>query len=149
MHGPRRDLPPKRQQPWPTIVTSDHPHDRTSHLDRPGVSRLSVGLPRATFRELFPVDGGHDATVLDVVMPHPVYGAHHWVQVLNPDTTWPAARDLLERAHAFVVRKYTNTAGRGRDPARPATPPTMIATVRTPLLQHRACPSGVDRRCHG
>ncbi len=114
VHDPHRDLPPQRQQPWATIVTSDNPYDSTSHLDRPGVFRLSTGLPRATFRALFPVDGEHDAAALDVVVPHPLYGALDWVCVLNPDSTWPAARGLLEQAHAYAVRKYTNAAARGR-----------------------------------
>lgn len=114
VHDPHRDLPPQRQQPWATIVTSDNPHDATSRLDRPGVFRLSIGLPRATFRELFPVDTEHDVTALDVVVPHPVYGALHWVQVLGPDSTWPAVRGLLQQAHAFAVRRHANAAARNR-----------------------------------
>lgn len=114
VHDPHRDLPPPRQQPWATIVTSDHPHDPTSHLDRPGVFRLSIGLPRAVFRDLFPVDAEQDAAALDLVVPHPVYGAQHWVQVLNPDSAWPVVRGLLEHAHAFAVRKYVNAAARNR-----------------------------------
>jgi hypothetical protein len=114
LHDPHRDLPPERQQPWATIVTSDHHGDVASQLDRPGVFRLSIGLPRAEFVELFPAGGEHDPAALDIVVPHPVYGALHWVQVLAPDTTWPAARELLTRAQAFPVRKYTNAAARGR-----------------------------------
>ncbi len=114
VHDPARDLPDTRRMPWATIVTSDNPYDATSNLDRPGVLRLSIGLPKATFRELFPVDGEHDVAALDVLVPHPVYGAQYWVCVLNPDTIWPTVRGLLEQAHAFAVRKHANLAARRR-----------------------------------
>lgn len=115
VHDPARDLPPERQLPWATIVTSDA-HDRASDLDRPGVFRLSIGLPKARFAELWPDGAEHDPTALDVLVPHPVYGPMHWVAVLNPDTTWPAVRDLLARAHALAERKHAN-ASRRRDGA--------------------------------
>lgn len=113
VHDPDRDLPDERRMPWATLVTSDA-YDSASNLDRPGVFRLNLGLPKAEFRKLFPVAGEHDLTALDIVMPHPVYGSQYWVCVLNPDTTWPVVRGLTEQAHALAVRKYDNAAARRR-----------------------------------
>jgi hypothetical protein len=75
-------------------VTKDD-YDDVSKLNRPDVFRLSIGLSRATFVSLFeaqpapPGDGGvanagPDFTVLNMVMPHPVYGSMFWVCILNP-----------------------------------------------------------------
>lgn len=111
VHDPAGDLPPERQQPWATIVTSNA-YDSASDLDRPGVVRLNIGLPKARFAEVVDPTAEHDLTALDVVMPHPVYGDQYWVCVLNPDTTMSAVRGLLDDAHAFAVRKYENAERR-------------------------------------
>lgn len=111
IYDPRGDLPPQRQLPWATIVTSNA-HDMASDLDRPGVFRLNLGLPRARFRELVDPAGQYDLTALDVLLPHPVYGGQNWVCVLNPDRTWPVVRELLGEAAAFAVRKYDNAERR-------------------------------------
>ncbi len=114
VHDPDRDLPDERRLPWATLVTSNV-NDTESDLDRPGVYRLNIGLPKADFRELFPDAGEHDCTALDVVLPHPIYAAQYWVCVLVPDRTWPAVQDLLDRAHAFGARKHANAAARRQD----------------------------------
>ena len=114
LYDPAEDLPPERQHPWATIVTSDHPYDATSHLDRPNVFRLNLGLPKARFHEVVDGTAEHDPTALDVLFPHPVYGGQHWLCVLNPARTWPTVRGLLTEAHAFAVRKYDNAARRVR-----------------------------------
>lgn len=111
VHDPDRDLPAARRLPWATIVTSNF-NDTDSDLDRPGVYRLNIGLPKADFQELFPEVGEHDTTALDVVLPHPVYAAQHWVCVLVPDDTWPAVQELLGTAHALGARKHANSARR-------------------------------------
>jgi hypothetical protein len=107
------DYEQRPRQGWATIVNSDV-NDTASDLDRPGVFRLNIGLPKARFAELFATDEAPDPTAFDVVMPHPVYAGYHWVCVLNPDSTWPAVRELLDAAHAFAVRKHHN-ARRRRD----------------------------------
>jgi len=96
---------------WATIVTSDA-YDSASNLDRPGVYRLNVGLSRSRFREVIDPTARYDATAIDVIVPHPVYGGQNWVCVLNPDRTWPTVQELLEEAHAFATRKYENAARR-------------------------------------
>ncbi|MFD4193162.1 DUF6194 family protein [Amycolatopsis thermoflava] len=113
IYDPRGDLPPQRQMPWATIVTSDNPYDNTSNLDRPGVFRLNIGLTRDRFKEVVP-DGDYDVTALDVLFPHPLYGGQHWVCVINPDETWPQVRKLLDEAYEFAVRKFDNAERRRR-----------------------------------
>lgn len=105
--------------PFATIVTKDYgDFDNASNLDRPGVFRLNIGLPRRRFLELFgpaiPEAGpdgvvrtGHDFTALDTLMPHPVYAAHGWVCVLNPSAaTFRTLEPLLAEAYADAVRRY-------------------------------------------
>ena len=111
VHDPAGDLPPARQQPWATIVTSNA-YDSASDLDRPGVVRLNIGLPKARYAEIVDPAAEHDFTALDVLLPHPVYGEQYWVCVLNPDRTLPAVRDLLDEAYALAVRKYGNAERR-------------------------------------
>lgn len=110
LYDPAGDLPPQRQHPWATIVTADDTYDATSHLDRPDVFRLNLGLPKARFREFVDLDA--DPTAFDVLFPHPVYGGLHWLCVLNPRRSWPMVQGLLTEAHAFAVRKYDNAARR-------------------------------------
>ena len=97
--------------PWATIVTSNV-NDSASALDRAGVYRLNIGLPRHRFAELARQVEAPDFTALDVVMPHPVYADHGWVCVLNPDHTWPAVEALLAKAHEVAVRKHDNAVRR-------------------------------------
>ncbi|WP_428965457.1 DUF6194 family protein [Micromonospora fluostatini] len=123
LYDPDGDLPPQRQQPFATIVTTDR-YDSASRLDAPGRYRLNVGLTRAGYTGLFgPVPTrreatglpatGHDATVPDRIVPHPVYAGQHWVCVVNPDATWPTVRDLLAEAYGFAVRRHANHRARG------------------------------------
>jgi hypothetical protein len=117
IHDPDGDYEQNPRHGWATVVTSDA-YDSASDLDRPGVYRLNIGLPRARFRELVDPTADHDPTALDVLLPHPVYAGQNWVCVLNPDRTWPLARQLLAEAHAFAVRKHDNTARRRRERTR-------------------------------
>ena len=111
IHDPDGDYEQNPRQGWATVMTSDA-YDSASDLDRPGVFRLNIGLPRDRFRELVDPAAEFDTTALDSLFPHPVYGTMNWVSVLNPDRTWPLARQLLAEAHAFAVRKHDNTARR-------------------------------------
>src|SRR3982751_5623293 len=54
IYDPQRNLEPKRQFPFATIVTKDYgDFDSASQLDRPNVFRLNIGVSRNTFRALF------------------------------------------------------------------------------------------------
>ncbi|GAB2615689.1 DUF6194 family protein [Kribbella endophytica] len=109
IYDPAADLPPERQMPWATLVTSDV-YDSASNLDRPGVERLNLGLPKADYLELFPsVPDDVDYTALDVVLPHPVYAPQYWICVVSPsEATLKELEPLTELAYRFAVRKYDN-----------------------------------------
>ena len=106
---------PSRRLPFATIVTSDA-YDQFSNLDRPCVFRLNVGLSKDTFRTLFPAASPSnpdqqtdhlDFSVLDRIMPHPVYGNMFWVCVLNPsDSTFAEVRPLLAEAYAVALARH-------------------------------------------
>jgi hypothetical protein len=108
IYDPHRDLPPKQQMPFATIVTKDYgDFDNKSNLDREGVWRLNIGLSREMFRSLFPnAQADYDYTALDTLMPHPVYAPQSFVCVLNPsEATFEQLKPLLTEA-------YTRAAGR-------------------------------------
>lgn len=98
------------KMPFATIVASDYPgFDEQSNLDRPGVFRLNVSLDGDRFDELVGTLDleAIDFTAADVVFPHPVYGAQHWVSVVNPGPATDAlVRDLLTESHARAARRH-------------------------------------------
>jgi len=97
-----------KQFPFATIVAKNYgDFDNTSQLDRQGIFRLNVGVRRDTFRGLFPDDSTvHDPTVLDVLMPHPVYASQSWISVLNPSAaTFQSIEPLLAEAHDIAVAR--------------------------------------------
>lgn len=126
-YDPDGNLSPNRRFPFATIVTNDYgDFDRASHLNRPGVFRLNVGVSAETYRSLFgphpappgaagAVDTGHDFTALDQLLPHPVYAPQSWVCVLNPNaaTFEDVVRPLLKEAYEMAVRRHTRRAARG------------------------------------
>ncbi|MBN9122189.1 MAG: hypothetical protein J0I06_24130 [Planctomycetes bacterium] len=109
-YQPGGNVPPDHRFPFATLVTADR-HDRFSNLDRPGVFRLNVGVAKETFRSLFgpqPPEDGYDFTVLDRIMPHPVYGKMYWVCVLSPGgETFEAVKPLLAEAYDAAVKRHT------------------------------------------
>ncbi|XVS65913.1 DUF6194 family protein [Actinosynnema sp. CA-299493] len=125
LYDPDGDLPPERQMPFATIVTSDN-HERVSDLAEPGAYRLNIGLTKATYTAMFgPVPTerdeqgvlktGFDHAERDRLMPHPVYASQHWVCVVSPGGAMSdAIRPLLVEAHGFAARKHANHARRAR-----------------------------------
>jgi len=107
IYDPNRDLPETRRFPFATIVTQDYGEfDNLSNLDRPGVFRLNIGVSKKTFDGLFGTGGAHDFTALDTLMPHPVYGANHFVCVLNPSAeTFESVKPLLAEAYDIAVSR--------------------------------------------
>jgi Family of unknown function (DUF6194) len=128
-YNPDKNVPPDHRFPFVTLVTSDL-YDQFSNLNRPSVFRLNIGIGKQTFRSLFgepallsdrdsaAINGenasGYDFTVLDRIMPHPVYGRMSWVCVLNPsDETFETnVRQLLAEAYDLAVSKYKRQAAR-------------------------------------
>ncbi len=120
IYDPNRNLDPQRRFPFATIVTKDYgDFDRASNLNRLGVFRLNIEVSKETYRSLFGrqpappgasgmVTTGHDFTVLDQLLPHPVYAPQSWVCVLNPsDATFQKIRPLLAEAYDLAVSRYT------------------------------------------
>ena len=122
-YNPGRKLP--RGIYVATIKDKDGDHDCASNLQRPGVYRLNIGISKQTYRALFgpqparPAAGGvvgtgHDFTVLDQLLPHPVYGWMSWVSVLNPSvTTFDTVKPLLSEAYVLAVGKFAKRAAAG------------------------------------
>jgi Family of unknown function (DUF6194) len=120
-YNPNRQPLSKQKFPFITLVLSNA-HDTASDLDRADVFRLNIGVASETYQALFgqqpafPRDGGivntgHDFTVLDQLMPHPVYAAMSWVCVLNPsEATLSELQPLLEEAYSLAVRTHKSRA---------------------------------------
>ena len=123
-YDPQRDLDMTHSFPYATIVTKDYgDFDNASHLNRPDVFRLNIGVSRDTFRALFGYAPGevsaqsasYDYTALDQLMPHPVYAPQSYVCVLNPSPeTFEAVKPLLAEAYSRAVAHHA-TRQTGRD----------------------------------
>ena len=123
IYDPHRNLPENHRFPFATIVTKNYAgFDEASDLNRPGVFRLNIGVSKNTFHQLFgpassapeptgSAEASRDYSVLDEIMPHPVYATQHWVSVLNPsETTFQKIQPLLKEAYDIAVRR------RSKDP---------------------------------
>ena len=126
MYDPDGRLLPERTRPFVTVVPDDA-HDTASDLARPGVYRVNIGVSPDTYRAHFGppprtgtdglVSTGHDFTVLDTLLPHPVYAPMSWVCVLSPSAaTVEELQPLLDEAYARAVQNHAQ-AGRPRGPA--------------------------------
>jgi hypothetical protein len=115
-YDPERAFDPSRRQPFATIVTDDR-YDDFSHLNRPGVFRLNMGVSRETFRTLFGAEmasageggpGENDFTALDQLMPHPVYGRMFWICILSPSAAmFETVKPLLAEAYELSRKRST------------------------------------------
>jgi len=133
-YDPGRGLPVDRRLPFATLVTSDK-HDQASDLNRPGVFRLNVGVSAETFRSLFgelpPSKGGpyepltgYDFTVLDTLLPHPVYGRLHWLCVVSPSLeTFAQLQPLLTEAHQLAADRFARSHRSGSAQPSESTQP--------------------------
>ena len=112
---------PDRKRPFATIVGHDTSgFDEDSQLDRLGVFRLSVDLGREEFERRLGYPPARyaehrssiDFTALDEIAPHPAYGTHGWVCVLNP-----GVRSLAEvdRMLAYAHRRAQQRDRRSQD----------------------------------
>ena len=125
-YDPDGDTPSDRRMPFATIVTKDYDgFDTASHLNRPDVFRLNIGVGRTAFEALIgyppPAHADQSArsdyTALDELIPHPAYASQGWVAILNPaDTTSALARSLLTDAYTLATQRH------GRRHAHPHRP---------------------------
>lgn len=119
-HAPDGRMP-ERTQPYGTIVTKDSPDDTASRLDEPGRYRVNVHVDRATFRRVTGEEPRslavpRDAAAVDVLGPHPVYGANGWLAVVNPESTVEELVALLRAAHEAARRRSTRSSARRARP---------------------------------
>lgn len=112
---------PDKKFTFATLMTNDI-NDQASNLSRPGIFRLNMGVSRDTYQSLFGpqptwgkdggvVDTGHDFTVLDEFIPHPIYAPMSWICVLNPsNATFETVKKFLAEAYELDVKKYDKRA---------------------------------------
>ncbi len=101
-----------------TIKESDGPNDKASHLDREGIYRLSLGVGKKQYQQLFgdipkrPVKGeivalDFDFTTTGMLMPHPIYAWLGWVCINNPGSeNLDLLKHLLDISYHSVVAKF-------------------------------------------
>lgn len=101
-----------------TIKESDGPNDKASNLDREGVYRLSVGVGKKQYRQLFgdipkrPVKGeivelDFDFSTTGMLMPHPIYAWLGWACINNPDSeNLDSLKRLLDISYQNVLTKF-------------------------------------------
>ena len=101
-----------------TIKEKDGDNDKSSNINRDGIYRLNLGIRKNTFIEMFsyipkrPAAGGivemdYDFTILDKIMPHPVYSWMGWVCVLNPSNeTFEQLKPLICESYDFAKEKF-------------------------------------------
>lgn len=103
---------PEQMIPFFTLATADQEGDRNSHLDRDGVYRVNIGLPKEDYPDLFhQATTEPDYTALNVWMPHPHYAAQYYACILNPvgdhlDKTLVLIRAAYEQAKARYEKKH-------------------------------------------
>ena len=101
-----------------TIKEKDGANDRASNLNREGVFRLAIALNSQTYFSLFGekpkrsvkggvVSTGHDFTILNELMPHPIYAWMCWAQILSPTTEkFAEILPLIIEAHSAAANKF-------------------------------------------
>ena len=101
-----------------TIKERDGANDKASNLNREGVFRVAIALNPETYFNLFgekptrPVKGdivftGHDFTVLNQLMPHPIYAWMSWAQILSPIAEkFTAILPFIIEAHSAAAKKF-------------------------------------------
>jgi hypothetical protein len=101
-----------------TIKESDGPNDKASQLNRTDCYRLSVGVGKPIYQNLFgdiparPAKGGIidyqiDFTSLDILMPHPIYAWLGWVAINNPSqSNMETVEYLLDISYQNVLIKF-------------------------------------------
>lgn len=115
-YNPKRVL--KRGVYVLTIKEKDGENDKGSSLNRDNVFRVNIGLRKASFIKRFgyiperppagkTVKMDFDFTVLNTIIPHPVYAWMGWVCVLNPtDETFMEFKEMIQESYEFSMEKF-------------------------------------------
>jgi hypothetical protein len=95
--------------PFVSIAQKDNEGDNVSKLDRGGIYRINIGVPKETFDSLFANISSEqtiDYTTLDLFMPHPHYAKQFYICILNPSSK---NEDLVKKyileAHGLAKRR--------------------------------------------
>lgn len=103
-----------------TIKENDGPNDKSSHLDREAIFRLSMGIGKKHYQHLFgnvpqrPAKGGivnleFDFKALGILMPHPIYAWLGWVCINNPGKEQlETVKNLLDISYNQALLKLKN-----------------------------------------
>jgi hypothetical protein len=101
-----------------TIKESDGPNDKASNLDREGIYRLSIGVGKKQYQQLFgvvpkrPAKGeivniDFDFTITKMLMPHPIYAWLGWVCINNPSNqNLDILKHLLDISYQNTLIKF-------------------------------------------
>lgn len=93
--------------PFITIATADSEYDSASNLNRDGIYRINIGVSKQTFDELIKRQTQWDYTALNVIFPHPVYAAQHYVCVINPEgPILKQTFQLIDEAYLIAKKRF-------------------------------------------
>ncbi|PSK91181.1 DUF6194 family protein [Taibaiella chishuiensis] len=103
----------EQMMPFLTLATADQEGDRDSNLDREGVYRVNIGLPKEQYQGLLPHTGAApDYTALNVWMPHPHYAKQYYVCILNPEgDNLSRSFGLIDAAYNLAQKRYEKKHG--------------------------------------
>ena len=104
-----------------TIKESDGPNDAFSQLDREDIFRISIGMGKRKYEQLFgrvpkrapkgesTLAGIWDFHQPDLLTPHPIYAWMGWVCVLNPEVANQAlVKGLILDSYDRAVVKFNH-----------------------------------------
>lgn len=109
-----------------TIKEKDGPNDQSSKLDRENIYRLSFGIGKKHYQELFGalpkrpekgkiVELDIDFTKLQQLMPHPIYAWMSWVAILSPKTeNIKMLQHLLNISYEKATHLFFQKAGKNK-----------------------------------
>jgi len=101
-----------------TFKEKDGDNDSASNLNRPNTYRLNLKVQKQDYIERFGeiptrpaagniVDTGHDFTMSNVIMPHPVYAWMTWICINNPESDrLEDLTSLIKDAHRMAMKKF-------------------------------------------
>jgi len=101
-----------------TIKESDGPNDKASNLGRLGIYRLSIGIGKKEYKNLFgiipkrPSKGNiinldFDFKSLGIFMPHPIYAWMGWIGIKNPTkSNMDLLKHLLDISYQNALTKF-------------------------------------------
>lgn len=102
-----------------TVKEKDGENDKGSDLNRENVYRVNLGVRKDTFVKMFgvmpkrPVKSGivdmpYDFSVINKIIPHPVYAWMGWICVLNPsEDIFEKLKPLIQEAYEYAKEKYS------------------------------------------